>query len=103
MAEAVDPKILTSIHKYLQVLRSHRMAFESVWLFGSFAENRAEEDSDIDLAVVMPQVREKFFKEVELTRYRRNIDSRIEPHIINADDLNSPFYKEVTRQGIKIA
>jgi len=103
MAQAINADILKSIQAYLEVLRAHRMAFESVWLFGSFAENRAQEDSDIDLAVVMPQVRQKFFKEVELMRFRRNIDSRIEPHVINADDLTAPFYQEVVRRGIQIA
>ena len=43
----------------------------------------------------------KFFKELELTKYRRGIDTRIEPHIINAYDLDTPFYEEVTK-GIKI-
>lgn len=103
MAAAIDPDVLKTIDVYLQVLRAHHADFESVWLFGSFAEGRAAEDSDIDIAVVMPQVKTKFFKEVELTRFRRNIDTRIEPHVINADDLDSPFFEAVTRKGIRIA
>ena len=101
MAETLDQNILKTIHAYLNVLRSHQMQFESAWLFGSFAENQAFEDSDIDIAMVMPEVENKFFKELELTKYRRGIDTRIEPHIINAYDLDTPFYEEVTK-GIKI-
>ena len=103
MAETLDRNILKTINAYLNVLRSHQMQFESAWLFGSFAENKAFEDSDIDIALVMPDVKKKFYTEVELTRYRRQIDSRIEPHIINAVDLDSPFYREVISRGIKIA
>ena len=60
MAETIDQDILSRINAYLNVLRSNRMPFEAVWLFGSFAENRAGEDSDIDIALVMPDVEKKF-------------------------------------------
>ena len=103
MAAELDQNILKTINAYLNVLREHQLSFESVWLFGSFAENRAFEDSDIDIAMVMTGVKNKFYKELELTKYRRGVDSRIEPHIITADDLDSPLYKEVTKRGIRIA
>lgn len=103
MAAGIAPDILKKVNRYLDELRAHQTPFESIWLFGSFAEDRANEDSDIDIAVVMPDVKVKFFKEVELTRYRRRIDSRIEPHVLNAADLESPFYREVITRGIKIA
>ena len=103
MAVAIDQDILKKIQAYLKVLQTHRMYFESAWLFGSFAEDRASEDSDIDIVVVMPEVKTKFFKEVELMRLRRTIDSRIEPHVLNAADMDSPFFREVMARGIKIA
>jgi predicted nucleotidyltransferase len=103
MAEKVNPEILKAITAYLDVLRVGQMQFESVWLFGSHAQNRADKDSDIDIAVVMPQVTNKFDKELELTKYRRRIDSRIEPHVIVAGDADSPFYNEVIKQGIRLA
>ncbi|MHB9070724.1 MAG: nucleotidyltransferase domain-containing protein [Sedimentisphaerales bacterium] len=103
MAAELNQDVLKTINAYLNVLREHHLSFESVWLFGSFAENRAFEDSDIDIAMVMTGVKNKFYKELELTKYRRGVDSRIEPHIINADDIDSPLYKEVTKRGIRIA
>jgi len=101
MAQKLDKEILKKVKAYLHVLDQHLLHYESAWLFGSFAQDRAVEDSDIDIAMVMPEVKNKFFKELELTKYRRGIDTRIEPHIINADDLDTPFYEEVTK-GIKI-
>lgn len=103
MAAEADRNILKTVDAYVDVLRANHMDFESVWLFGSFAGERADQDSDIDIALVMRDVKIKFFKEVELTRYRREIDSRIEPHIINAADLESPFYRDIVMRGIKIA
>lgn len=102
MAKEINKDILKKIRAYLNVLNEHDLHFESAWLFGAFAEDRAFEDSDIDIAMVMPDVKNKFFKELELTKYRREIDSRIEPHIINAFDFNTPFYKEVIKKGMKV-
>ena len=103
MAAKLSRDIINTINAYLSVLHEHNMKFDAVWLFGSFAENRDSQDSDIDIAMVMRDVKSKFYKELELTRYRRHIDNRIEPHIINADDLDSPFYEEVTKRGVRIA
>ena len=103
MAEEINKDILKKVKAYLNVLAEHDLYYESAWLLGSFAQNRAIEDSDIDIAMVMPDVKNKFFKELELTKYRRKIDSRIEPHILNAYDLETPFYEEVIKNGIKIA
>ena len=102
MAEKIDQKILNTINRYLDILRINNLTYESVWLFGSFAENLGGEDSDIDIAMIMPEVNNKFDKELELTRYRRQVDSRIEPHVLNNDDLDTPFSKEIFEKGIKI-
>lgn len=103
MATQCDPSILNVAGKYLNVLRRNGVRFESAWLFGSVAKNQLEVDSDIDIAVVMQDVVEKFFKEVELMKYRRKIDSRIEPHILTTGEVDSPFGQEVMKTGIRIA
>lgn len=103
MAAKPDRNTLKKVRAYVDVLRANRTQFESVWLFGSSLEEHIGEDSDIDIALVMPDVKVKFFKEVELTRYRRHIDSRIEPHVINRMDLELPFYRDIVARGIKIA
>ncbi len=77
--------------------------FEGAWLFGSFVDGNADTDSNIDVALLIPEIEQKFFREVELMRYRRNIDLRIEPHILNASDLDMPFGREIIAKGRKIA
>lgn len=103
MASKINQTILKIANAYLNVLREHNIHFESAWLFGSYSNNQYSEDSDIDIAVIMKDVEKKFFKEVELMKYRRNIDYRIEPHIIIQDELDSPFSQEIMRSGIRIA
>lgn len=103
MAATVDQSVLTIAEEYIQVLRKNDVHFESAWLFGSAAGEKFTDDSDIDIALVMRDVASRFFKELELMKYRRKIDSRIEPHILPAAELDSPFGFEVMRTGIKIA
>ena len=103
MATQLDPTVLSAAKAYLNVLREHEICFESAWLFGSFVNGGFTEDSDIDIALVMKEVSNKFMKEVELTKYRRQIDWRIEPHIITSDNIENPFSREIMETGIKIA
>ena len=72
--EIVQYRILDIAKEYLAVLRENNVQFESAWLFGSFATKHFDQDSDIDIALVMPDVADKFFKDVELMKYRRKID-----------------------------
>jgi predicted nucleotidyltransferase len=103
MASTVDPSVIDIARAYIKVLRENNIQFESAWLFGSAVRNQATDDSDIDIALVMRNVEAKILKEAELMKFRRRIDSRIEPHILITDDLDSPFSVGVMETGIKIA
>lgn len=98
----VDQSVLNIAKEYLRVLGEHDIHFESAWLFGSSVGNQLTEDSDTDIALVMKDVAGKFFKEVELMKYRRMIDYRIEPHILTADEFDSPFGLVLMRTGVRI-
>jgi hypothetical protein len=39
---------------------------------------------------------------LDLMRCRRQIDLRIEPHILSADELESPLFNEI-KSGIRLA
>lgn len=103
MASGIDQSIIDTAKEYVQVLRKNNVSFESVWLFGSSVRGQINEESDIDIAIVMKEVSERFFKELELLKYRRKIDSRLEPHILTTEELNSPFNYEIKETGMKIA
>ena len=47
-----------------------------------------------------------FEEQLNLKKLRRNIDYRIEPHLIEVDDydkISTPFVQEVIDTGIKVA
>ncbi len=78
----VDPAVVTTVRRYLDVLRrEHALEVRQAVVFGSYARGQADEWSDIDLVVVAP----RFDGEISradislLWRVAARTDSRIEP------------------------
>ncbi len=92
------------IKKYLLFLKSKKYQIKNVYLFGSYAQDRFNEDSDIDLAIIMKDLENDYEMQVELMILSSSFDSRIEPHPIDETDFNStyPFAYEIMKTGIKI-
>jgi predicted nucleotidyltransferase len=74
------------------------------YLFGSCAKGLDNEDSDIDIAVVVGDIYDLFATQMQLMRLRRKIDLRIEPHPIGESDFTNmnPFAYEIQKTGIEI-
>ena len=73
-----------------------------VYLYGSYSKGTATADSDIDVAVVVPQVKGNWFSIVPpLWSKARNISSLIEP-VIMQENEHSPLYDDVMRTGIAV-
>ncbi|HNW50152.1 MAG TPA: nucleotidyltransferase domain-containing protein [Prolixibacteraceae bacterium] len=74
------------------------------YLFGSYAKGNFNDDSDIDIAVVVDNVEDIIDTQIEMMKLRRKVDLRIEPHPFNKADFNSnnPLANEVIRHGIAI-
>ena len=103
MAKTIDINITNVARKFADSVRRENFAFREIYLFGSYAKNCPQKDSDIDIAIVTENSDTIFFDELKLTKLRRNIDNRIEPHIIDKSMLDTPFAREVFATGIKIA
>jgi uncharacterized protein len=75
-----------------------------VFLFGSYAKGTNNEESDIDIAVVLGEFENPFDIQLELMRLRRSIDSRIEPHPFRERDFNSsnPIAFEIMQHGERL-
>lgn len=73
-------------------------------LFGSYARGNFNEDSDIDIAVVIKDYDNLIDTQVDLMRIRRKIDSRIEPHPFREKDFNlsNPLVNEIIKYGRNI-
>jgi len=78
--------------------------FIKIILFGSYAKGNFNEDSDIDIAVVLKDYKDLLDIQLDLMRLRRSIDSRIEPHPFRAKDfdITNPVVYEILKYGQEI-
>jgi len=73
---------------------------EKLILYGSYAFGKAREDSDIDVAVLIDKIDGDFLSaETRLFQLRRNIDTRIEPVLLEDTDDFSGFLEEILKTG----
>lgn len=73
----------------------------SIIRFGSYAKNNFNGDSDIDIAVILKDYNNLIDIQLDLTRLRRKIESRIEPHPIRERDfdITNPVVNEIVQYG----
>jgi len=78
--------------------------YSRIILFGSYAKGNYNEDSDIDIAVVLKDYNNLIDMQLELMRLRRKIDSRIEPHPFRESEfeLSNPIVYEIIKYGKEI-
>lgn len=95
-------QVVNIARSYKDALTSAGWNDASVYLYGSYSKGTARKDSDIDLAVVVPQMHGNWFTDVPfLWKIGRKINDLIEPVLIEKSHP-SPLYDEVLRTGISI-
>ena len=104
--EVMDKRTNNRISEFIAALAKKDKQLVKAFLFGSYAKELDNEESDIDLALVINDLddKEKFNLQVQLLLMASKFDSRIEPHPISANESieNSPFYDEILKTGIEI-
>ena len=95
---------IKSIKNYISFLRENNIDVKEAYLFGSYANGTFDDNSDIDLALVIGDLINKFEMQVKLMVLRRKNESIIEPHPFSEEDFNSfyPFAEEIKKTGIKL-
>jgi predicted nucleotidyltransferase len=92
--------------KYSEKLKAKNFPFLTVYLFGSYARNKAHKWSDIDIAVITEKLKKNRDKSmIELWRAREGVDNRIEPHGFTPEDFKineDPMVYEIKKTGIRI-
>ena len=90
-------------HQYADAVKS-KYDYSQIFLFGSYAKGNFNEDSDIDIAVILKDFDNKMDVQLDLMRLRRKIDSRIEPHPFrqNEFELTNPMVSEIIKYGQEI-
>jgi len=97
--------IIGKVRKYKQLVidSNFPMKIENVYLFGSHAKGSSHEHSDIDVALVVKRFKGDFFKVIPpIWKLRRQIDFRIEPHVIARDSDYAGMLNEIEQTGILI-
>jgi predicted nucleotidyltransferase len=85
------------VKQYTNVLKEN-FHVKKVVLYGSYANNTARLDSDIDVAVIFDRVDGDFLMaEAKLYKLRKEIDARIEPVLLEESNDKSGFIEEILR------
>ena len=102
----MDKKTDIIIRQYVSTVANQTPGFVTAYLFGSFAKNSQRPESDIDIALIIDNLKDsdKFDTQVRLMLLASRFDSRIEPHPLSKQDLisDSPFVHEIMKTGIVI-
>ena len=97
--------IISIAKKYSELVKASNLPIQidKAYLFGSYANGTSNKDSDIDIAFVVSNWTGGYFDTiVPIWGLCRQVDLRIEPHIIDPNEDYSYFLQEVQRTGIEL-
>lgn len=93
---------LEHANKYAQLVGTQFSSCKIV-LFGSYAKGNWNENSDIDIAVIVNEMNGDFLElSKKLNKLTRNIDNRIEPVLLLHDNDKSGFMTSILNTGITL-
>lgn len=90
---------------YLQLLKKKGIKVEEAYVFGSYARGNFHENSDIDLALVISNLQDRFGVQTELLKLGRDFHYIIEPHPFDIKEFNHfhPLTHEILTLGVRVA
>ena len=87
--------------KYKSIVKEH-FPLKALYLYGSYSKGGYTEESDIDIAVVIPQLNDEYFESTPLLwKLGRKVSYLIEPVLLEENE-NSPLYADILKTGILI-
>ena len=104
MAE-IDAIVMKNVQLFLDKLRRNGITISKAYIFGSYAKGKADRWSDIDIAIVSPQISEDRFEErVKLTKLAVSVDDRLEPLPFTPDTFSDddPFVRKIKNEGLMV-
>ena len=102
----MDKKTNSSIKQFIQKINQQYKNLVTAYLFGSYAKNNQRIESDIDIALILDNLKnsDKFDIQVQMMLLASQFDSRIEPHPFSLQEWMSeqPIINEIKKTGIEI-
>jgi len=97
--------VIKLVKSYLENLQAHHFDIKAAYIFGSYAKGKANQHSDIDLAIILSELPNPFEMEVRSMTLRQANEILIEPHLFEQQDFtpSNPFAREIIQTGIKLA
>jgi len=98
--------IYQTIQRYIIELGKRDIRVIGAYLFGSYVRGRADEWSDIDVAILTNSfIGDSFDFKFLLMKIARDIDVDLEPHPFTVDEFtkDNPLVEEILRTGEKVA
>lgn len=87
--------------KYKKMV-AERLPLKAMYLYGSYSKGNYNENSDIDIAVVVERMSDNFFEDTPLLwKLRRKVSTLIEP-VLLTEDKSDPLYSDILRTGTLI-
>ena len=98
-------EVIEIIRKYIYLLRSEGITVDKAFLYGSYLNNAATNESDIDLMIVTDNENDDNLSG-KIWSLTRKVNSKIEPYIVGINRFNnndnSPLIDLVKRTGLEI-
>ena len=101
----IPDQIREIINNYIDELEKNNIHVSKAILFGSFAGGRANEWSDIDIALVSESFEgDRFNDRGKIRKITLSISSDLSPLPFRPEDFmpDNPFVKEIIEHGIRI-
>lgn len=93
--------VIEIVRRYKDAVVSE-MGPAQVYLYGSYSKGTAHEGSDIDVAVMVPEIKGDFLKVSSLLwSLTWDVSSLIEPVLIDSSHP-SPLYEEIMATGLAV-
>lgn len=102
MAE-IEAVVFRNVNSFLDKLRRTGFYISQAYIFGSYAKGQEDKWSDIDVAVVSPQIgNDRFEERIRLTELAISVDDRLEPLPFNLDSFSDedPFVRMIKEEGV---
>ena len=99
-------QVINIIKKYIALLNASGIPVHKAFLYGSYRNDNATKDSDIDILVVSKAFEKNDKLRAKAWTLTENIDVRIEPYTIGLQkfltDEVSPLLQIIRKEGLEI-